>query len=74
MILRLVLRRISPGPKTWFYPRLKPSRPKGPFLTFVDGKTFPGTDGSCRDFEINGPFISIHAFTGSSDINGFSAT
>lgn len=42
----------------------------GALLTFIDGETLPGTDTSCPDFELNGPFTSFQALMGSSNFRG----
>lgn len=47
---------------------------EGALLTFIDGDVLPGTDDTCTDFELNGPFTSIHALMGSSNFRGITAT
>ncbi|KAB2571228.1 hypothetical protein DBV05_g10109 [Lasiodiplodia theobromae] len=42
----------------------------GPFLSYLDGWAKPGTNENCTDFTLNGPFTSIHAAMGSSNVRG----
>lgn len=47
----------------------------GALLTFIDGETLPGTGATgCEDFVIDGPFTSIHALMGSSNVRHVTAT
>lgn len=46
----------------------------GALLTFIDGGILPGNDATCPYFSINGPFTTIHAFLGSSNVRGILAT
>lgn len=47
---------------------------EGALLTFIDGDFMPGADPACEDFVINGPFTTIHAFMGTGNVRGISAT
>lgn len=42
----------------------------GPFLSYLDGWAKPGTNENCTDFTLDGPFTSIHAAMGSSNVRG----
>lgn len=47
----------------------------GALLTFIDGDVLPGAGNSkCEDFVLNGPFTSIHAIMGTSNVRRISAT
>lgn len=47
----------------------------GALLTFIDGTQLPGSaDSRCEAFVINGPFTSIHAIMGSSNVRRIMAT
>ncbi|KAL1637472.1 hypothetical protein SLS56_000610 [Neofusicoccum ribis] len=45
----------------------------GPFLAYLEGWAKPGEDADCTDFTLNGPFTSIHASMGSSNVRGITA-
>lgn len=47
---------------------------EGALLTFISGPVLPGANQGCEDFELNGPFTSIHPLMGSSNLRGITAT
>lgn len=47
----------------------------GALLTFLEGEKLPGTNATgCEDFEINGPFTSLHFLMGTSNVRHISTT